>query len=271
LGDTLSKIASEKSYVIRPNTPCIVANQSSDAGKIIELRALEISTPLVHLNQEFSAQINEDESFDFKYNGKNLSESFFNLAKPNLQGDHQYLNASLAIATILAIKDFKAANFNISKDQINQGLEKVKWPSRLEKINNFNKLLTHQESEVFIDGAHNIAGFEALSKWLKEKIIKDYENNSPKRNFLIVGFSKNKAKKEFFSEFQDIVDFICAVKVEGEASPEKKEVILDKIKESGFENANCQNNLADSIEFLTNLDQENPCRIVICGSLYLAR
>ena len=39
----------------------------------------------------------------------------------------------------------------------------------------------------------------------------------------------------------------------------------------GIEEVKAEDDLLDAINFLVNLDPENSCRIIICGSLYLAR
>ena len=111
---------------------------------------------------------------------------------------------------------------------------------------------------------------KARQEIVYEKIIED-ENQKPKRNYLIAGFSKNKAKPEFFLPFKDIIDFICTIRVAGEPNPEQAELVLEKILQSEIIESKAEDDLFDAINFLVNLDPENPCRIIICGSLYLAR
>ena len=266
LGNNLSEITYHKSGIMKKNIPCIVAPQYSEVEKIIELKSLEIKNPLIHFDQEFKININNDGNFDFSY--KDDLISFLKLPKSNLLGWHQYLNSSLAIATICAIKDLKTANFNISQNNINKGLQTIKLSSRLEKLS--YKLLK-KDDELWIDGAHNIEGFEVLADWIKEKIIDDEENKTIKKNYLIVGCTKNKTKKEFFYSHKNIIDFICAIRVAGEPNPEEADIITKRILESGIKKVKEEEDLFDAINFLVNLDKNISCRIIICGSLYLAR
>ncbi|MES2677916.1 MAG: Mur ligase family protein [Pseudomonadota bacterium] len=238
LGNNLFAIACEKSHIMRPNIPCIIAPQNQEIITAIEQRSAEISNQLIYLDNDLP------------------------IPKPALEGAHQYVNAALAITTINNISGFK-----ISQTDINNGLKNVKWSSRLEKLNHS---LLKPDDELWIDGAHNQAGFEVLANWISEKIADD-ETKKPKRNYLITGFSKNKSKPEFFLPFKDIIDFICTVRVAGEPNAEQAEVILEKILEAGIEEVKNEDDLFDAINFLVNLDSENPCRIIICGSLYLAR
>ena len=46
---------------------------------------------------------------------------------------------------------------------------------------------------------------------------------------------------------------------------------VQKVLESEIKEVLAKEDLEEAIDFLLNLDQENSCRIVICGSLYLAR
>ncbi len=260
LGDNLTTITCEKSHIMRANVPCIVAPQSLEVIKAIEMRSLEISNQLIYFGKDFKIEINDDQTFNFKY----LDKDFPNLPKPALSGWHQYLNASLAIAAICNI----SLSFNISQKNISDGLKQTQWVSRLEKL---NYKLPKKDDELWIDGAHNQGGFQVLSDWIKEQIVDDFQNKQPKRNYLIVGFTKHKVKAEFFLPFKDVVDFICAIRVAGEPNPEEAENIVEKVLESGIEEIKAEDDLSEAINFLANLDQKNHCRIIICGSLYLAR
>jgi dihydrofolate synthase/folylpolyglutamate synthase len=262
LGQTIAAIASEKAHIMRSNVPSIIAPQSQEAGKIIEFHSLEISNILKHFDQDFDIEINEDDSFNFKYNNHILE----NLPKPSLEGEHQYINAATAIAAIFALKEFYPNKFQITKNNIKNGLKMAKNAGRLEKIDILKENLTKND-QIWIDGAHNIAGFFALARWLEEQIMFDEMNNIQRENYLIVGFTKGKSRSEFFSFFENMIDFICPIRVAGEPNPENAEIISRKIIKIPNQ---CQDNLSDAIDFLAQKSHNN-CRIIIAGSLYLAR
>jgi dihydrofolate synthase/folylpolyglutamate synthase len=292
LGNNLEEIACEKAYIMRPNIPCIIASNHPVICKAIEARSREISNQLIYFNKDFKITINDNETFNFTSQEAKLN----NLNKPALLGLHQYLNASLAIACaslILKLSYYpplppqiqlssqrglgstthNKANPDYKDAQkvhtiINNGLKQVKWPSRLQRLT-YKQL--RKDDELWIDGAHNEGGFLVLSDWIKEQIVDDIENYIIKRNYLIVGFTKGKAKSRFFSFFKDIIDFICAVRVYGEPNPESADIISKKINLAEIKEVKEENDLDEAIDFLVNLDPKNPCRIVICGSLYLAR
>ena len=64
-----------------------------------------------------------------------------------------------------------------------------------------------------------------------------------------------------------MIDFICPIRVAGEPNPENAEIISRKIIKIPNQ---CQDNLSDAIDFLAQKSHNN-CRIIIAGSLYLAR
>lgn len=113
-------------------------------------------------------------------------------------------------------------------------------------------------SELWIDGAHNEAGAFALARWITEQ-------KDEKENFVICGFSKNKCKKEFLEKFRNVAKLV-AVRVSGEPNPESAE----KISEIGAEIGMKISVAGDLSKALRGISR-NPSRVVICGSLHLAR
>ena len=257
LGNSLKEIAAEKIKITRRDIPCICAPSPAPILDFIKEFLQKNTIPSLIFGEDFAIKINDDESFNFSSQKINYQ----NLSKPKLPGWHQYVNASLAIAAANSFSD-------LTKEEINLGLENVNWPSRLEKL---NCNLLGKEDEIYIDAAHNLEGMKIISDFLKEKIVDDYQANKPKRNYLIVGFSENKATPLFFRPFSEMIDFICPIKVMGEPKSESSAKINEIIKESGINETQSANSLNQAIKFLKNLDSQNPCRIVICGSIYLAR
>lgn len=258
LGNTIEKIAFEKAHILRPQTPVIIGPQPVAAEKIIEIIAADQNAEIIRYDKEFEIikdqEINDSAgNFDLRFFDRIIQD----LPAPNLAGDHQYINASIAISCALTL------NFNINENHIRQALKKTFWPSRIEKIHsNFSK---NKENEIFIDGAHNQAGAFALAKWiLAQKKLDE------KKNFIIVGFTKNKCKKEFLLNFANIADLIVAVRVDGEPNPESSEEIA-RIAETAGIKIHQEQDLLDAIYYLEKICNHRAYRIVICGSLHLAR
>ncbi len=256
LGDNIQKITLEKAQIMRPQTPLIVGPQANIVKDLIKILANDQQALSYFYDEDFSVEKSEiDGAFDFFWQNKILLP---NLRKPNLEGDHQYYNFACAIACCMAISD----KFNFNYEGVNQAVSSVKWHSRLEKINNnLNKILKNSLSEIWIDGAHNEGGAFILSNWIKLQ--------SNIKNFVICGFSRGKCKIEFLEKFKDIAE-IFAVRVDGEPYPESSENIVEFAKERGIF-VNNGENLLNAINLIENKSLGEPCRIIICGSLHLAR
>jgi dihydrofolate synthase/folylpolyglutamate synthase len=256
LGDTILKITLEKAQIIRPQTPLIVGPQANIVKDLIKILANDQQALSYFYDEDFSVEKSEnDGTFDFFWQNEILLP---NLRKPNLEGDHQYYNFACAIACCMAI----SSKFNFNYEGINQAVSSVKWHSRLEKINNnLNKILKNLHSEIWIDGAHNEGGAFILANWIKSQ--------SKIKNFIICGFSRGKCKVEFLEKFKDIAE-IFAVRVDGEPYPESPENIISVAKKHGIF-VNNGENLLNAINLIENKSLSEPYRIIICGSLHLAR
>jgi dihydrofolate synthase/folylpolyglutamate synthase len=136
LGDTLAKIAAEKAGIIKPDVPVITAADEPEALAVIEKTAGEKHAPLIKVGQASSLS------------------SAGKMPAPPLIGDHQKLNAALALATIEALQD----KIPVSDAAMRNGLQNVNWPGRLQ-------LVTRPSGQKFLlDGAHNVAGAKVLRK-----------------------------------------------------------------------------------------------------------
>ena len=291
LGNSIERIALEKAMIMRPETPLIVASQPQKAREIIEILARDqnLGVPRnagrdscrvqknlhvprnagrdscrvqknLHFYDEDFGIIFDEESGEFDFN---FGKIFFeNLPKPALVGAHQYINFSTAIATVLVLPQFK-----IEESHFRQAISTVHWPSRLERVENgLVRILKNPDSEIWIDGAHNEGGAFAIARWLVEKEFLDLEE---RRSFVIAGFSKNKCKKEFLEKFKNVAE-IFAVRVNGEPYPEDSEVIVKIGAEIGAEISEADD-LLDAIHRIAKICEDKPCRVIICGSLHLAR
>jgi dihydrofolate synthase/folylpolyglutamate synthase len=136
LGDTLEKIAAEKAGIIKPGIPVITATDEPSALAVIEKIAREKHAPLTRVKPEARSQKPES----------------------SLSGAHQKINAALALATIEVLQ----MQIPVSEENIREGLANVNWPGRLQLIKKPNG------QKILLDGAHNVAGVEALRTALTE-------------------------------------------------------------------------------------------------------
>ncbi|MDZ5761449.1 bifunctional folylpolyglutamate synthase/dihydrofolate synthase [Lyticum sinuosum] len=193
------------------------------------------------------------------------------LPRPGLIGIHQYINAATSAVSAWWLSKMKKLNSsyklnNYSKININNianGLTKAKWIGRMERITNgFLGKIVPQHSELWLDGAHNPAGAEMLSASLL-----DMQPQLPL--YVINGRTMQRDIKGFLQFFLGKARMVCGVLVVSEPSGEKAENIRDVAQEMGFI-ATAADSLLDAVKICLADAKGMPCRIIICGSLYLA-
>jgi len=249
LGDTLEKITAEKFGILKKGVPCVVSKQE------IPIDNLKDWIP-AFARMTYAESFNYGEDYFIK-NNHYVSDSLeIPLDNLSLLGEHQKINASTAIACTENIKDSHRGlslqrynSFNISKQNIINGLANANWKARMQQIS----------SNIWLDGGHNEAGAKAISEyinnnWQDEKVI------------LIFGMLKTKYITNYLKYFTN-VDMIYGVNIFDEKNGFSGEEIADFAKELNIPVKACNNyKLAlDDIKV-----KHNNANILICGSLYLA-
>lgn len=130
LGDTLEKITLEKIAAAYKGQKVVSVAQDKKVHEVL-------------LQQE-------------KIIGFELSFAKSCFIQSSLVGEHQYLNAGLAIALI------KNLGFSLSDSDIKKAFDKTYWPARFETF-------VYKNNQIIIDGAHNPHAIEVISKHLSSQ------------------------------------------------------------------------------------------------------
>ena len=130
LGDTIEEIAHEKAGIIKPHKPVITAASQSKVLEKIKKKSKQCSAPLLEISDEL------------------LPDDLV----PGLSGPHQERNAMAAIKAVEKL----ARDLPVSMHNIFEGIKHTKLPGRFQK-------LQWESREVFLDVAHNLAGYDALA------------------------------------------------------------------------------------------------------------
>jgi len=152
LGDTLTKIASEKAGIIKPHTPVFSSAQNDDVKKVFRDKATEVNAPLYFID-ELVDKISIDESVritDASMNAIIECSRFFSRPlhiKLRMPGAFQVWNAALAAVAI------KNRFPEITEEQIEQGLSSAKLPGRFE-VAHFE--IKGNPVTIVFDGAHTV-------------------------------------------------------------------------------------------------------------------
>lgn len=244
LGNTLREIAGEKAGIIKKNVPVISAPQPPEVLELLAQKAAEKDCPLYRYGEDFYSEMRSEtaEGITFDFHG---SAELSNLMLP-LAGEHQIVNASLAIRTIELLSGLLDKGYDIR-----QGLAKVRWQGRIELI--------RQRPPVLIDGAHNPAAALALAKHLG-KISGLY-----KRILLIIGIMADKDLDGILRELLPMAaEVICTAAAYGRAASPK--LLSDRAASLGYSTRK-----AESVSEALGLAERLWCDgdiIVITGSFY---
>jgi dihydrofolate synthase / folylpolyglutamate synthase len=171
LGRTLKEIAGEKAGIIKDGVPIVTAEQPPEVMEVIARKTSEHESALFRYGSEFSADMISEEPMLFRYQGDRKYDGM----KLPLLGEHQIINASMAIKTVEIIQ----GKYPWIKADIKKGIENVRWPGRIEMVRDYPPIL--------IDGAHNPHAALALSKYLKNLLPTKY-----RRILLVMGIMGDK-------------------------------------------------------------------------------
>ena len=222
LGDTLEKIAAEKGGIIKPGIPVVTAVEESSARAVIEAIAHECQAPLTHSEGAVAQHL-------------------------SLAGEHQKLNAALALATVAVLQK----QIPVTETAIRAGLAGVEWPGRLQLVERANG------QKILLDGAHNLAGVEAL----RVALAKDFP--APRRT-LILGILQDKNWRQICGQLAPLAGRIIAVPVASERTAKPEELTAECRAANPAAEMIVGASLPEALQTAAGDDF-----VVITGSLYL--
>ena len=253
LGSNIKQITKEKAGIIKKKSPLVVGKQKKEVIKIIKKIATSLKAKTFFYKKDWFIKKNKKDKILF-YN--NFKKETKNYPEPNLIGEHQIINAGIALKAFNLIlkKKFK-------KKFIEKGLKNVKWPGRLQKINLNNKLFSNKinkEWEFWFDGGHNKSASKALAKTFKKW--------DQKKLYLVFGMLNSKNPRDFLNFFKKISTKLITVSIKSESPyyPNKKLYEIAKLNEFNVETAETIKHAINKI-----ISNEVPGRILICGSFYM--
>lgn len=252
LGKTLSKIAFEKAGIIKKSCPVIIGRQKPSALKTLENQAKIMGATTKVFSRDWKI-FKKQNGFLFDGFGKKIS-----LPLPSLAGNHQIENAGAAIAAAL-----NQNKFRIEEKAIKSALQKTFWPARLQKIESgkFFKLLP-KNSELYLDGSHNLQGSVTLEKFLRQQ--------KNKKIFVIFSMLQDKDCAGFLKKIAPQVDHLVAIAIPEESKSREAKEIAMIAKKVGIKSEYAEDFLEGFKKILNLKKGDEPALILVCGSLYLA-
>ncbi|UTW55220.1 folylpolyglutamate synthase/dihydrofolate synthase family protein [Kordiimonas sp. SCSIO 12610] len=256
LGDTIEAISGEKAGIIKKGAPVIVGPQLAAAKKVISSKIAEESATGYFFKDDWNVELTNDSDY-FLYSDQNTK---LTLPKPNLIGIHQVSNAGLAIKIAMTQQAV-----HIPEAAIRAGLGWVRWPARLQKLDNtpLNNLLP-DNSLLWLDGGHNPAAAGVIRTFLQTV------DPTEQPIFLILGMMGTKDVEGYLKPLANLLTKVIAVPIEGEDGAAKAADLAAAATDLGLNGV-----IAKDFEAaLSMIDLQSsrtaPPFVLIGGSLYLA-
>lgn len=181
LGATLSAIAREKAGIIKPGRQVVSGVVNLEARAVIQAVCAERNAPLRELGRDFQVEYRpapmDRDREAWPQASIQLGQLRYDNLSLGLLGEHQAVNAALAVA---AVETMKGHGLPLSDEALRDGLKMVHWPARLEIVG--------RDPLVVLDCAHNVASIEALVKTLRTSLVLSPGG----RRWLIFAGSKDK-------------------------------------------------------------------------------
>lgn len=223
LGNRVQQVAFEKAGIIREHVPVCVGLVSRKARGVIASVANRKHAPITFMKQ---VQVTGQNAFKYDHDVYELSSAAF----------YQKENA------LLALRVLKSIGIDIHDDVTKQALHESSWKGRFEKVG------THPA--IYLDGAHNKEGIEAL--------VRNYSGlNRP----VITVFSalKDKPGRWMASKLSQVSDELIITSINNGRFDSMDSLSIDGAVMVADEN--------QAVDQAVKLAGENGT-VVICGSLY---
>lgn len=223
LGNRVQQVAFEKAGIIREHVPVCVGLVSRKARGVIASVANRKRAPITFMKQ---VQVTGQNAFKYDHDVYELSSAAF----------YQKENA------LLALRVLKSIGIDIHDDATKQALHESSWKGRFEKVG------THPA--IYLDGAHNKEGIEAL--------VRNYSGlNRP----VITVFSalKDKPGRWMASKLSQVSDELIITSINNGRFDSMDSLSIDGAVMVADEN--------QAVDQAVKLAGENGT-VVICGSLY---
>lgn len=248
LGESIEEIAAEKAGILKEGTGAVVAPQETAASQIIEARAEELNAPLYRYGKEWRISRQGD---GLLYEDE---KGVVELPLPGLFGAHQIINAGAAVA---ALRHSRFAGINV--DALKRGVERTRWRARLQRLENGALFEAVGEGELWLDGGHNPAAARILREAMEE--MNKARPNKPLH--LVAGMMDTKDAQGFFAEFKGLAQSIATIPIPTEQRSASAKSLLAEAQAAGI-----KGEAFDSL--LEACRAGEGCRVLLCGSLYLA-
>lgn len=161
LGDTRAKIAHEKAGIIKPGIPVVIGETHPETEQVFIDKAKECNSPIYFADQIFDCdKIHIESNIEQQFDVWKNSELYLEALEIPLMGNYQQKN----LATVMCAIDLLRGKFNLSEDDIRDGIAKVIRNTHL--MGRWQILC--KDPLAIADTGHNVAGITEVVRQLAE-------------------------------------------------------------------------------------------------------
>ncbi len=244
LGDTLSKIAFEKSGIIKENCPVITGTEQPEEviSVIKEQAESKNSSLIIRDSEEIFTLVNES------ITGTEVKSIYGQLSIP-FGGLHQLQNMALVIG---AVEVLRKKGYTISDSAVKSGIESARIPARTEIIS--------RSPLVILDGSHNDGSTAALGDVIKKHL-------KGKKIIAVMGMMADKDCRKALSNLVPCFSEVITVAPSNPRSM-KAEVLSRLVGEFSVKSTPCETPVKGVETAYLQINDFDA--MIVCGSLYLA-
>ena len=158
LGDTIEAVSKEKSGIIKAGSDVVTGDIPESSFEVFHEKALEENAEEYRYGKNFHSK----DIQNLKHLGSEFVWDNDDVLLPiriSMVGEHQIHNASVALQ-VFYLWMSKHAQRTIDWNKAQAAIRGTKWLARMEKI--------HDQPLVYIDGAHNVAGLQAVHDMMRD-------------------------------------------------------------------------------------------------------
>ena len=161
LGETRAKIAYEKAGIIKTDIPVVIGETHPETEQVFIKKAMECNSPIHFADQIFDCDKIHIESYtEQKFDVWKDSELYMEALEIPLMGNYQQKN----LTTVMCAIDLLREKFNLSEDNIRDGIAKVVRNTHL--MGRWQIL--NKDPLTIADTGHNVAGITEVVRQLAE-------------------------------------------------------------------------------------------------------
>ncbi|HMS24610.1 MAG TPA: folylpolyglutamate synthase/dihydrofolate synthase family protein [Acidimicrobiia bacterium] len=247
LGNTREKIATEKSGIIKPDNRVVIGETDENIVSIFLEAAHKVNATALVVGQDFEILSNEQAVGGRLMSMRTPYATYRDVFLP-LFGAHQASNAMLAL---VAAESFIDAA--LGEEVVIEGFNNARSPGRME--------ILEREPLVLIDGAHNVAGAQALATALEEEFERA-------RRIYVFGLTEEKDATAMINALGIDNDDIVIATAADTARAMEVGVLSQALRDAGVETVIEVNGPLAAIENAKALALDDD-HIIVTGSLYV--